>query len=457
MLWTDADWTALGQGAAIQPQAPLLGPPASFENVCKGLAAGLDTFGNFANFVLRYPYFDDDLAQVSSVIKALGAILPHVENGVVVDSYLEDGHCGVFGDYRSIVGWTLIERRIVETLCGVPFAVAFGGLTGDPFQRIAVLRAIEKNTSPETLRYGYVHGSTVTQTESRDQNLAAFVHDATISLAAIAHFDWGAAYLAVPLTERERVPATEEIMEVHQLTRWSEDHASTLAERIDWSSVEADASALADVGKRWCQRVDAFLEQIGIDTTNPLELMLAARRIGPDTFERVGLHGESTLEQPTELVQITRREIASITASVRETKRRCDQVRVLVASTDVHWPAKSIIEHVLVDRGATVVDGGLAADPEPLVKQAVAESCSAIVVTTHNGWALNFGDRLVKERNRAAAPRLALIMGGVLNEDAGPGANAELPRDVTTELNALGVITTNDFSVLIGELAKLSN
>jgi hypothetical protein len=40
-------------------------------------------------------------------------------------------------------------------------------------------------------------------------------------------------------------------------------------------------------------------------------------------------------------------------------------------------------------------------------------------------------------------------MGGVLNEDAGPGANAELPRDVTTELNALGIITTNDFTVLI--------
>ena len=63
VLWSDANWAALGKSFAIQPQAPLLGTPASFENVPKGLEAGLDTIGNFANFVLRYPYFDDHVAR----------------------------------------------------------------------------------------------------------------------------------------------------------------------------------------------------------------------------------------------------------------------------------------------------------------------------------------------------------------------------------------------------------
>ena len=174
VLWTDADWNALGQSAAIQPQAPLFGTPASFEKVLKGLSAGLDTMGNSANFVLHYPYFDDEVAQASSVLKALGAVLPHAEHGVVVDSYLEDGHCGAFGDLRSIVGWALLEHHIVERLCGVPFALAFGGLTGDPFKRATVLRALEICTSPQTLRYGYLHGSTVTHTDSREHNVTGF-------------------------------------------------------------------------------------------------------------------------------------------------------------------------------------------------------------------------------------------------------------------------------------------
>ena len=70
---------------------------------------------------------------------------------------------------------------------------------------------------------------------------------------------------------------------------------------------------------------------------------------------------------------------------------------------------------------------------------------------------LNFGERLVNVRQRAQAPGLRLIMGGVLNEDAGPGANAELPRDVTAELNALGIVTTNDFIVLVRHLAALTD
>ena len=389
------------------------------------------------------------------MLKALGAILAHANAGVVVDSYLEDGHCGAFRDYRSIVGWALVERHIVKSLCGVPFAFAFGGLTTDPFKRVAVLRALEYCTSPETLRYGYVHGATVSHTDSREQNLTAFIHDATCSLAAIHHFRWGAAYLAVPLTERERVPAIEETIEVHRLTRFAEVQAKQLAEKIDWSGVEAQARQLAGNGLAWYRRVKDFLQEIGIDVTNPLEVMLAARQIGPDVFEHIGLGRDDTPEQPTEFLEITRRESKLARETLPASAFNCDHVRVVVASTDVHWPAKSIIEEVLTERGAQIVDGGLAVDPEQLVTQALNENCTAIVVTTHNGWALNFGKRLVEECRRNRADDLVIIMSGVLNEDGGPGTNSALPRDVAGELNALGIITTNDFTVLVERLAAL--
>jgi methylmalonyl-CoA mutase cobalamin-binding subunit len=132
---------------------------------------------------------------------------------------------------------------------------------------------------------------------------------------------------------------------------------------------------------------------------------------------------------------------------------RLDGMAVVVGSSDVHHFAKLVIEGVLEERGAHVVDGGLEVDPEALFERAMAENCAAVVATTHNGMALNFGDRLAAERQRRGAG-ITLVMGGVLNEDAGEGSNSELPRDVTPDLNARGIITTNDLVELVAVLAE---
>jgi hypothetical protein len=48
---------------------------------------------------------------------------------------------------------------------------------------------------------------------------------------------------------------------------------------------------------------------------------------------------------------------------------------------------------------------------------------------------------------------LLLVMGGVLNEDTGPGSNSSVPRDVSIDLRALGVVATNDFEKLAEALS----
>ncbi len=78
---------------------------------------------------------------------------------------------------------------------------------------------------------------------------------------------------------------------------------------------------------------------------------------------------------------------------------------VAVASTDVHHFATQFIEGVLEERGARILDGGLAVDPEILLDRALAAGCTAVVATTHNGWALNFSDRLAAARPRRGAKR----------------------------------------------------
>lgn len=225
----------------------------------------------------------------------------------------------------------------------------------------------------------------------------------TVSLAADAHFAWGSSYLPTPLTERERVPAAADILEVHRLTRAIEPQARDLAKRIDWRETDELAMAIADGARAWLDRLDGYLAAIGIEADNPLELMLATRRMGAPAIERIGLGPDADLSHPTELTRMSQE------AREREVER--------------------------VSRSGAARLDGLA------------------VATTYNGMALNYGDHLAAERQRRDA-RITLVMGGVLNEDAGEGSNSDLPRDVTPDLNARGIVTTNDLLEFVTVLAE---
>lgn len=450
-LWADSDWVELGQTVPIQPQLPAIGSPASFENTLKALAAGVDMVGNFANFVLRWMYWEDDVSQLSSVLRALGALSAHRREGVVLDSYLEDGHAGMYTDYRSIVGWSLFERYLAQDLCGVAYAADFGGLTADPFLRAEVIYALEIARRAASSPPGYYHGDTVGYTDSGTGNLAHFANDVLVNSAAQLAFATGAAVLPVPLSERERIPTIEEILEVHLLARASEGNAAQLATRIDWEPIQARGRLILDGGRRWFRNLIAALNTMGIDTANPLEIMLAVRKLGAGATESIGLDSLPPLDARTPLADMAREAIDAATTVVRfgADGLSLDGHTVLVASTDVHEFAKRVLASVLVDRGARVVDCGLSVDPEPLVDRAERLGATAIVVTTHNGWALNFGRRLSTERAVRGCGAM-LVMGGVLNEDVDGGP---IPRDVTPDLAALGILATNDFVDLVRHLA----
>ena len=101
------------------------------------------------------------------------------------------------------------------------------------------------------------------------------------------------------------------------------------------------------------------------------------------------------------------------------------------------------------------MDGGLEIDSEVLVSDALRAGCEAIVITTHNGWALDFGERLSRALRRHGAEHVTLVMGGKLNQDTGIGANDPMPRDVTDELQAMGIVTTSDTVELVKTLHKI--
>lgn len=460
MLWDEADWWQLGNCAGlIQPEVGdnIIGGPASVENTLAALAAGSTYVGCLSQFSWRWPYFDDDVQQIGEVVRACGILASQRDRGVLLDTYLEDGIAGTFEDYASLVGWGGVERWIAG-LCGCPLSVSWGGLTADPVTKTVVTLALELG-NPERIPAAFVQGDTISYTDDLDQNASICAQDVQYMMLVQARYQTGACALPVPLTEKQRVPTWQEIAQVQVMARRLECRAHDLAATVNWPELEQRAHKLASEGTTFLQNVQGGLDGLGVDIADPLQVMLALSRLGAAGIEaRWGVgercdrfaHGRQPV-QPTELVAATvaecsRFEQAAATARPVVAPRHV----VVVGSTDVHEMAKRLLVRALASAGHAVTDIGVNRDPEDFVAAAVAGGASAIVITTHNGVALTFGNRAARLcAERGVAPLIA--MGGVLNEDTAASA---APVDVTAELNGLGIITPPQVDDLLELLSR---
>ncbi len=68
VLWDEDDWMDWGHCTpCMQPQAGdnMIGGPASIENAIDALRAGSTYIGCLSQMTWKWPYFDDDIAQLS--------------------------------------------------------------------------------------------------------------------------------------------------------------------------------------------------------------------------------------------------------------------------------------------------------------------------------------------------------------------------------------------------------
>jgi len=454
VLWDAGDWDLLGSCAEwIQPEVGdnIVGSPASVENTIAALAAGSTYVGCLSQFSWRWPYFDDDVRQLGEVVRACAILATKRRDGVLLDTYLEDGIAGTFEDYASLVGWARVERWIAS-LCGCPLSVSWGGLTADPVTKTIVTLALEMG-NPERIPAAFVQGDTISYTDDLDQNASICAQDVQYMMLVQARYRTGACALPVPLTEKQRVPTWQEIAQVQVMARQLELRAHDLAGSINWAALEAEAAVLADSGARFFGNVRRGLAGLGVDVSDPLHVMLALRYLGAARIEEAWGTGEPCDDfahgrQPvrcTELVAATVRECSRFAGLIAAPVRHA----VIVGSTDIHEMAKRVLVRALSSAGHLVTDIGCNRDPEDFVNAAVRDRASAIVITTHNGVALSFGSLAAKLcADRGVRPVIA--MGGVLNEDM-PSSPA--PADVTSQLNDLGIRTPPDIDDLLALLS----
>jgi len=445
MLQSEEDWGQVGQCAPIQPHMGdfMIGFPASTTNTIHALSAGVTTIGNLSQFFAHeVPFWKDPQMTAIETTRAISILGVLRERGVVLHSYLEDGFGAVFKDCASVAGWAFLERYIVETLLGCKLVHCIGGLTTDPIKRAGWIFALNEIHEKNCMG-SMIYGDTISFTQNFAENHAVVSEYLLWDIMAQIECPTGHSVLPLPVTEALRIPSVEEIIEAQKFGRKIESAARRLHPHVDFRPSYDFADKVVSGGRAIFNRaLDGFAEA-GADIRNPVQFLYLLKKIGPTIFEEMFSKGtDSDSVDGREFVMPTDVHLMSQHCvdenrdyfSRAKIKASFKGKRLLIASTDVHQNAIRILEQLLTLAGAVITNIGTEKDPDEIVSSAKTEDVDAILVSTHNGNALQYA-RLLKEELNKNGVKIPVIMGGRLNQNI---ESQPLPVDVDNELKALG-------------------
>ena len=458
------DWTAMTSQAPVAPHYGdfVIGTPAGFENTIGALLSGSTAIGNLGQyFTFRQPHWDDDVFTTAESVKAI-ALAGAQPVEVLIHSNLDDGFASMFTDLACSLGAILVETHIVDNLCGAHVAHCFGNTFSRPYTRLAFQRAAQRvSSAPGTM----VYGATTMYGPNHAANFAALASYLRLDAYGQRTKPSGHAINPVPVTEAERIPDIEEIIDVHMFANKLVELEEPLHSLSDDREIDAVADQIVAGGHVFKDNLFNGFNEAGIDTNNPLEMFLAIRRIGSKRLEELfgpGKPTEGRLRGRTPVVRANSIEqvedagegyIARMDPAVRERIRKAG-FRACLATTDVHEYGKILVETVMRGLGVEVVDGGTSIDPNDLAAFVKAEKVDLIALSSYNGVALGFVSDLKQEMKRHGVD-LPVFVGGKLNRIP-DGSNTSLPVDVSSELTEVGAIVCPDLAVMLERLADMS-
>ncbi len=275
----------------------------------------------------------------------------------------------------------------------------------------------------------------------------------------------GQAIQTIPLTEAERIPDIEEIVEVHLIANRTIELEAPFETMHDTTEADAMAERIVEAGRRFARAVLDGLAEGGIDTDDPMELMLAIRRTGSKRLEELfgpgeempgRLRGRKPVETSTsieEMEETGEGHVANLDPALRETIRVAD-LRGCVATTDVHEYGKILVETVLGRLDVAIVDGGVSIDPNDLAETVVREGADFIALSSYNGVTLEFL-RDLEDQVHAQGIDLPIFIGGKLNRIP-DGSNTSLPVDIGGELAEAGAVVCRNIDEIFGALGYIA-
>ena len=440
MLVNTADWTALAQSAPIQPHLGdfMIGQPASVANSVEALRIGCSTIGNLSQyFTFEAPGWNDAATTASETCQAIQLLAEFRGRGVMLHSYLEDGFGALFRNCASVAAWAMLERYIVEELIGARLTHCIGGLTRDPVKRAGWVLALQQIHQGEQVG-SMIYGDTISFGHEFEKNRAVTAEYLLWDILVQLHAPSGHAVLPLPVTEAIRIPSADEIIEAQLFGRQVEATARRLYPHVDFSAAEKFAADVCREGQAIYQNALAGLGELGADTRDPLQLLYLLKRLGAQGFESMFAGELAQLQSPpTDMYELSQEVIADYRPMFHDAAfcARVKGARLLVASSDVHEHAAGALAQLLGESGAEVVYLGAEQDPQDLVAALRKQPVDALLLSTHNGMALEYA-RQLKALLEAEAIVVPVIMGGVLNQKVDDQA---LPVPVLDELKALGM------------------
>ncbi len=440
MLVTSADWSALAQAAPIQPHLGdfMIGQPASVANSVEALRIGCTTIGNLSQFfTFEAPGWSDTAATATQTCQAIQLLAEFREQGVMLHSYLEDGFGALFRNCASVAAWAMLERYIVEELIGARLAHCIGGLTSDPIKRAGWVLALHEIHQGEQVG-SMIYGDTISFGREFEKNRAVTAEYLLWDILVQLHAPSGHAVQPLPVTEAIRIPSADEIIEAQLFGRQVEATARRLYPHVDFSAAEQFAADVCREGRTIFDNALSGLAELGADLRNPLQLLYLLKRLGARNFEVLFADDCSSLRSPpTDMYALSQQVIDEYRPLFADAalRQRIEGQCLMVASSDVHEHAAGALAQLLDEAGADVRYLGAEQDPQDLLAAIQQAPVDALLLSTHNGMALEYASQLknLLDEQSIAVP---VIMGGVLNQKV---ADQALPVSVIEELKALGI------------------
>jgi len=465
LLETPEDFMRIAEAAPIQPvfDDHMVGCPNSVNNVINCLKAGCNDVGTLCQYVWDYPYYHDDVGQVIETVKALGVLASKRRDGAFILTYVGDGIPGQLIDHVSEVGYCRLEKYIADELCGTAYGVSLGGVHSYIPAKLATWLALRDILEDkEGCIQTFYQGNTLEPTEDLESNYGLVVSDFLPFALLERRNKTGIAYMPNPVTECIRVPTIKEIIDVLAACTVSLRKAMELEEAnlLDDAYINEMRTLLVEKGKQFFYNALNGMAKMGVNIKDPIEMLLALRRMGGRRIEELFHPGENDPTAPrgfvpylpTDLLNKPMRVIDEVMGQVRsEGLGTAGRNRaVVMGSTDTHEYGLFVVGAILNAVGVKVIDGGVDLDPEHMLDLAHEAGTPYLAVSTHNGQCLDWGRQMMdiaKERGQ----EVRVYMGGKLNAIIEQSSE---PVDVSNQLEEIGIVPCLEVIDFIRGLSK---
>jgi methylmalonyl-CoA mutase cobalamin-binding subunit len=460
MFWEESDWA--GVGSEIELQGILndhaVGSPASVVNAEAAIRAGITYIGNLSQQNYGYPGWADDVAQMANTVVAVAMIAEKKADGVVLDSYIDDGYCASFHDAATSLGWCLFHHHVARDLVGAAHSPSYGSTFSDPTLKQAfglALDAVNTDRVPPSLTHGDTNS--LNPWDSFDRSAVTVANDVFFTIANQLAHPTGAAVHATPLSEPLRIPTPEDIIQSLEIGNEAERRARESMRLIDWRPVYELRDRIVEGGRRVFASLMEGLAAFGVDARDPLQLLVATRRLGAARIEELYGAGEPDSAYPrgfrpiaeTDTLKRLVRRLKEELATVAPLSSDLRGIRVLAASSDVHEYGLYVLVSVLRELGAEVIDLGTSVDNDLITQAASETAADAIALSTYNGGALTLGRSLLDSLSAREIPSVVFI-GGRLTEDLGDQKSV----DVAPDLARLGAVPCASVEEMVRRLPQ---